>query len=135
MTILNEEFYWLTLTVCMTGLMWVPYIINRIVEQGIMTAIWDPQGETETKVAWANRMARAHSNAVENLVIFAPLVLAIQFTGLNDDTTALACMAYFFARLLHFISFSMGIPVARVVTFMVSVVAQLALVFTLLAVV
>jgi len=135
MTILNEELYWLTLTVCMTGLMWVPYIINRIVEQGIMTAIWDPQGETETKVAWANRMARAHSNAVENLVIFAPLVLAIQFTGLNDDTTALACMAYFFARLLHFISFSMGIPVARVVTFMVSVVAQLALVFTLLAVV
>lgn len=51
----------------------VPYIINRMLEQGIGRAIWDPQGITKTEVNWAERMMRAHKNAVENLVVFAPL--------------------------------------------------------------
>ena len=135
MTMLSNELYWLVLTVSLTGLMWVPYIINRIVEQGMLFAIWDPQGETATKTAWADRMARAHNNAVENLAIFAPLVLAIQFAQMNNDLTTMACMTYFYARLLHFIGFSLGVPVIRVVTFMVSVVAQFALAFTLLGIV
>ena len=129
---LTVELYWLTITVLMTGLMWLPYIINRIVEQGIGFALWDPQGETITQIAWADRMARAHKNAVENLVIFAPLVLALHLTHLNSELTALACMIYFFSRLAHFIVFSFGIPIMRVLTFMVSVAAQLILAFTLL---
>lgn len=135
MTTLSTELYWLTLTVLMTGLMWLPYILNRIIEQGIVCATWDPQGETATKVAWADRMARAHANAVENLVIFAPLVLTVQLTNFNSEFTALACMVYFFSRLTHFVVFTFGVPVLRVITFMVSVAAQLLLVFTLLGVV
>jgi uncharacterized MAPEG superfamily protein len=77
-------------------------------------------------------MARAHTNAVENLIIFAPLVLTLQLTHLNNELTALACMIYFFSRLIHYIVFSFGIPVIRVLTFMVSVVAQLILAFTVL---
>ena len=135
MTTLSTEIYWLTLTVLMTGLMWLPYIINRIFEQGIVSATWDPQGETSTKVAWADRMARAHANAVENLVIFAPLVLAVQLSNLNSEFTALASMVYFFSRLMHFVVFTFGVPVFRVITFMVSVAAQLILAFTLLGIV
>ena len=129
---LTTELYWLTLTVLMTGLMWLPYIINRMLEQGLGFAIWDPQGETKTDIVWAERMARAHTNAVENLIIFAPLVLTLQLTQLNNELTALACMIYFFSRLIHYIVFSFSIPVIRVLTFMVSVVAQLILAFTVL---
>ena len=132
---LPTELYWLTVTTLMTGLMWVPYIINRIIEQGIGTAIWDPQGETKTQTLWAERMARAHKNAVENLIIFAPLVLTLHLTHLNNELTAFACMLYFFSRLTHYVFFSFGIPVIRVLTFMVSVVAQLILAFTLLGVI
>ncbi len=132
---LTTELYWLTVTVLMTGLMWVPYIINRIIEQGMGFAIWDPQGETKTQICWAERMARAHKNAVENLIIFAPLVLALHLTDLNNELTALACMLYFFSRLTHFLVFSFGVPVLRVLAFMVSVVAQLILAFTLLGVI
>jgi uncharacterized MAPEG superfamily protein len=131
---LTTELYWLTLTVLMTALMWVPYIINRMVEQGMGFAIWDPQGETKTERAWAERMARAHKNAVENLIIFAPLVLTLHLTHLNNELTALACMMYFFSRLTHYIVFSFGIPVIRVLIFMVSAVAQLILAFTLLGI-
>ena len=129
---ITTELYWLTLTVLMTGLMWLPYIINRIVEQGAGFALWDPQGETKTQIAWAERMTRAHKNAVENLIIFAPLVLTVQLAHLNNELTALACMVYFFSRLTHYIVFSFGIPVIRVLAFMVSVVAQLILAFILL---
>ena len=132
---LNTDLYWLTLTVLMTGLMWVPYIINRALEQGIGFAVWAPQGETKTRYAWAERMARAHYNALENLIIFAPLVLTIQLTQLNNELTALACMVYFFSRLTHYLVFSFGVPVMRILAFMVSVVAQLILAFTLLGLV
>ena len=129
---LTTELYWLTLTVLMTGLMWLPYIINRMIEHGLGFAIWDPQGETKTEIVWAERMARAHTIAVENLIIFAPLVFTLQLTHLSNEMTALACMIYFFSRLIHYIVFSFGIPVIRVLSFMVSVVAQLILAFTVL---
>jgi uncharacterized MAPEG superfamily protein len=132
---LTTELYWLSLTVLMTGLMWVPYIINRIIEQGMGFAIWDPQGETQTQSAWAERMARAHNNAVENLIIFAPLVLSLHLTSLNNELTAMACMVYFYSRLTHYLVFSLGVPVLRILAFMVSVAAQLILAFTLLGIV
>ncbi len=132
---MTAELHWLTLTVLMTGLMWVPYIINRIVEQGIGFALWDSQGETKTQRAWADRMARAHNNAVENLIIFAPLVLTLHITNLNNELTAMACLMYFFSRLTHYLVFSFGIPLLRVLTFMVSVAAQLILAFTLLGII
>ncbi len=131
---LTAELYWLTLTVLMTALMWVPYIINRMLEQGIGSAIWDPQGVTKTKFAWAERMIRAHNNAVENLAIFAPLVLTLHLMHLNNELTALACMIYFYARLTHYIVFSLGLPMMRVLTFMVNVISQLILAFTLLGI-
>jgi uncharacterized MAPEG superfamily protein len=97
--------------------------------------MWDPQGETKTQITWAERMMRAHQNAVENLVIFAPLVLILHVMHLSNELTTLACMIYFYSRLTHFVVFSFGIPLIRVFTFMVSVAAQLILAFTLLGIV
>lgn len=132
---LAPELYWLTLTTLMTGLMWVPYIINRLVEQGPLRATWDPQGETATRVPWAGRMMRAHENAVENLVIFAPLVLALQLAGIGSPVTTGACVLYCFARLAHYIVFTLGLPVVRVLTFATGVAAQLTLGLALLGVI
>ncbi|MGD2119700.1 MAG: MAPEG family protein [Chromatiales bacterium] len=132
---LGPELFWLTLTVLMTALMWVPYIISRLFEQGFARALWDPQGVTGTRVTWADRMMRAHQNAVENLVIFAPLVLMVHMTGMSNELTALMCMVYFYARLLHFLVFSFGTPVLRIPVFAVGVAAQLVLGLRLLGLV
>ncbi|MEZ5542096.1 MAG: MAPEG family protein [Pseudomonadota bacterium] len=132
---LAPELYWLTLTTLMTGLMWLPYILNRLAEQGPLTALWDPQGETATRVRWADRMMRAHLNAVENLVIFAPLVLALQVAGISSRATVVACMVYFLARLGHYIVFTLGLPVLRVLTFATGVAAQVTLALALLGLV
>jgi len=129
---LSPELYWLTITILMTGLMWVPYILNRLAEKGALKAIWDPQGDTTTLVPWADRMMRAHQNAVENLVIFAPLVLALQIAGISSTATVSACVVYFFARLAHYIVFTLGIPLVRVLAFAAGVAAQVTLALALL---
>lgn len=132
---LTQELFWLGATVTMTALFWVPYILNRLHEQGILAALTDPSGSTHTEVKWAYRMMRAHENAVEHLVIFAPLVLALHVVGVSNAATVMACMVYFFARALHFAVFTFGVPYLRVVTFLVGVAAQLVLAYQLLVVV
>ena len=129
---LSTELYWLTLTVMMTAISWLPYIINRMLEQGILQALWDRFGETEAESAWATRMMKAHANGVENLVVFAPLVFLVQLTGVNSETTAMACIIYFFARLVHFIVFTFAIPLLRVVSFLAGFGAQFILGLTIL---
>lgn len=126
-TELSLELYWLTLSVIMTSLLWIPYIANRILEQGILAALWDRFGDTDTEKPWAKRMMQAHVNAVENLVIFAPLVLLVQLSGVNSNTTAAACMIYFFVRLAHYLSFTFALPLLRVLTFLAGFAVQITL--------
>ena len=77
-------------------------------------------------------MMQAHENAVENLVIFAPLVILIQMTGMNSKTTATACMIYFFTRLLHYVVFTLAAPLLRVITFLIGFAVQIILTLALL---
>ncbi|MDH5483661.1 MAG: MAPEG family protein [Gammaproteobacteria bacterium] len=132
-TSLTIEIYWLIATLLMTSLFWLPYILNRMLEQGIVNALWDPLGDTRTEKPWANRMMQAHNNAVENLVIFAPLAILVQITGTNSTMTANACMIYFISRLLHYSAFTFAIPLLRVITFLCGFGAQLTLGISLLS--
>ena len=133
-TELSTELNWLVATLLMTSLFWIPYIINRMLEQGIFNALWDRFGQTDTQKGWAHRMMQAHNNAIENLAIFAPLVLLIQITGMNSTTTATACSVYFFARLTHYFVFTFALPLLRVVTFLTGFGAQLILAATLIGI-
>src|SRR5262249_23212293 len=40
--IMSNELFWLALTVAMTGLFWVPYILDRIMVRGLMGALANP---------------------------------------------------------------------------------------------
>ena len=133
--VLTPELYWLALTTVMTGLFWIPYILQRILENGALPALLDPQGLTHMDAPWAQRMLRAHQNAVENLVIFAPLVLALHVTGTNTSVTAVACIVYFFARAAHFFIYTLAIPLLRTVAFIAGFGAQMVLALTLLGII
>ena len=39
---MSTELLWLVLTVAMTGLFWVPYILDRIMARGLMGAMVNP---------------------------------------------------------------------------------------------
>lgn len=129
---MSPELYWLTLTSVMTGLLWVPYIVNRLAEHGVLFGLWDPEGITATERAWAARMMKAHENAVENLAVFAPLALTVHLAGVGNEATANAAAVYFAARAGHALVFTFGVPVLRVLLFLTGVGAQLTLALRIL---
>lgn len=124
---MTKELLWLTLTVILTGLMWVPYILDRIMARGLMGAMDNPKRGDKPQSPWAQRLYFAHTNAVENLIIFAPLVLILDAQGHSTESTVIACAVYFWARLAHAIVYTMGVPVLRTLAFTVGFLAQAAL--------
>ena len=125
---MTKELTWLTLTVILTGLMWVPYILDRIKVRGLMGTLANPSRNEKPQSPWAQRLYFAHTNAVDNLVVFAPLVLILDAQGYSTRGTVIACAVYFWARLAHAIVYAMGIPVVRTLAFSVGFLAQAALV-------
>lgn len=116
---LPPELFWLTAATALTAVLWVPYILNRIIERGLWGALSNPPGTAVPSAAWANRMISAHRNAVENLVVFAPLVLVAVIAHRTGSATAQAVITYFLARLVHAVVYTAGIPVLRTLAFAV----------------
>jgi uncharacterized MAPEG superfamily protein len=114
---MSIELYWLSLTLAITALFAFPYVLNRIAVRGLLGAMRNPSPEDKPLAPWAERAQRAHANAVENLVLFAPAVLAIQLLNRGDPLTGMACALFFFSRLIHFVVYTAGIPVLRTLAF------------------
>ena len=125
---MSRELFWLTLTVAMTGLFWLPYILDRFAVRGLMPTLGNPRPDAKPQSGWAQRMMAAHTNAVENLVVFAPLVLVAQALDIHTGTTAFACGLYFWSRLAHVVVYTAGIPVLRTLAFAGGWIAQAILV-------
>ena len=74
----------------------------------------------------ARRAKRAHYNAIENLAVFATLVLVAQAMGKADAAqVALATQLYFWARLVHFPALTFGMPGVRTLAFLAGFAAQI----------
>jgi uncharacterized MAPEG superfamily protein len=121
---MTRELFWLTLTVILTGLLWVPYILNRCMVRGLGGAMANPSRNDKPHAEWATRLMFAHDNAVENLVVFAPLVLILNANDYSSPWTVLACAVYFWARVAHLVVYTMGLPVFRTLAFTVGFLAQ-----------
>lgn len=130
---MSHELFWLVMTTAMTGLMWVPYVLDRVMVRGLVGAMANPSPTDRPQSPWAQRLEAAHYNAVENLVVFAALVLATQDLNVNlaTPTTWIACMLYFWSRLAHVIFYTLGIPMLRTLAFVGGFVAQVMLVLAL----
>ena len=77
-------------------------------------------------------MKAGHANAVENLVVFATLVLIANAAGVSNATTVLACEIYFWARLVHIIAYTFAVPWVRTLAFTVGFFCQAAIVLQLI---
>lgn len=128
---MSKELLWLTLTVILTGILWIPYTIDRIKVRGLMGAMANPSRNDKPQSPWAQRLYFAHTNAVDNLVIFAPLVLILDNIGYTSSATVTACAVYFWARLAHAIVYALGVPVLRTLAFAVGFGAQVVLVLAI----
>ena len=77
----------------------------------------------------------AHDNAIENLIIFAPLVLILNAIDYSDKWTVMACAVYFWARVAHLIVYTIGLPIFRTLAFTVGFLAQAVLALAIFKVV
>jgi uncharacterized MAPEG superfamily protein len=128
----TTELYWLTLTALMTALFWVPYVLNRVAATGLGGTLAGSAPDSGRLAEWSQRAIRAHYNAIENLAIFAPIVLTAHLLGISNGATRAAVVVYFFARLAHYVVYSAGIPAARTLTFTAGWLAQIAIIASIL---
>ena len=78
---------------------------------------------------WAGRAARAHHNMLENLVLFASLVLVAALAGKTNATTLLGAQLFFWARVAYAVVYLGGIPWLRTAAWLVALIG-LALIFS-----
>ena len=121
----SPEIYWLVLTVVLTALLWIPQILHSILRAGIKTALLYPDEAATQYADWAVRSKAAHNNAVENLVIFVPLVLLVLLLDIGNELTALTTLIYFTTRVFHYVMHVLAIPIMRTVAFLIGFACQL----------
>ncbi len=118
----TPELWVLTVTATATLLMWIPYVTARMSARGLAAiAPLDPGFPREPE--WAERAKRAHANALENLVVFAPVVIVAALVGASTPATILAAQVYLVARLVHYVTHVAGVPYVRTGAFLVGVCA------------
>jgi uncharacterized MAPEG superfamily protein len=120
---MKTEILYLTFVAALTGLLWVPYILDRVAMRGLLDAVGYPENP-KPQSPWAQRLMKAHANAVENLVVFATLVLAAHALGVTSSAVAGACIVYFWARVVHVLSYTLAIAWVRTLAFTVGFAAQ-----------
>jgi len=126
------ELKYLALVATLTALIWIPYILNTIMVRGVLDAVGYPENP-KPLAPWATRMKAAHYNAVENLVVFAALVLVANAVGVKGGAAAMACMIYFWARAVHLLAYTFAIPWVRTLAFAVGFGCQVTLACKILA--
>ncbi|MDX2205823.1 MAG: MAPEG family protein [Hyphomicrobiaceae bacterium] len=116
---MSPELSYMTLTALFTAVIWVPIVLNRLAEMGIWKALKNPEPDVRPHADWAYRLANAHRNAIENLVVFAPLALAIHVMSYGTALTAAAAATFFWARVAHAVIYAFGVPLLRTIAFAV----------------
>ena len=120
---MKPELMYLVWVTILTGLMWIPYVLDRIGVWGLTDTVGYPEAPKQQS-AWARRMKAAHANATENLVIFATLVLVANAAGISTGATVFAAALYFWARLVHLVAHTFALPWVRTLAFVGGFVGQ-----------
>ena len=129
---MTTELTYLALVTILTSLLWIPYILNMILVRGLADAVGYPEDPAPLS-PWSARMKAAHTNAVENLVVFAALVLIAHAIGVSNEATAMASQIYLWARSVQGLSDTARIPWVLTISFTAGFACPITLAWQLLA--
>lgn len=129
---MKPEITWLVWVTVLTALLWVPYVLDRFATWGITDTVGYPQNP-KPQSPWAQRLKKAHANAVENLVVFAALVLAASAAGVSTPLIGTAAMLYFWSRVVHVVAYALALPWVRTLGFTGGFIAQMIVAWQILA--
>lgn len=115
---MSTDLKMLAWTAAFTALIWLPYILARIMASGLVPTL-TYAADRDPLPGWAERARRAHYNAVENLAPFAAVVIVAHLTATANGATAIAAIVYFWARVVHYVGYALGAPFVRTLAFAV----------------
>ncbi len=98
---------------------------------GLNTLAGNREGLPEIK-GWAGRAKRAHLNMVENMVLFAALVLIAAVAGKANAMTAVGAAIFFWGRVAYAVIYVAGIAWLRTLAWFVSVIGKVLIALELL---
>jgi uncharacterized MAPEG superfamily protein len=114
-------------SVALTVILVLIAVLGAMLQVGLPTLAGNREKLADC-TGWAGRAQRAHRNMLENLVLFAVLVLVAQVTGKLNAMTALGAQLFFWARVAHSIFYIAGVMWLRTLAWIVSI-AGLILIF------
>lgn len=95
--------------------------LARIPEGGIEWAASNREKFIEGK-PWVGRADRAQRNHHDNLAMIAAVILIAHLSGQADEVTANAAIAVLVCRVLHGVTYMVGIPTMRSLSYVGSIV-------------
>ena len=125
---MKPELALLVWAVLLTFVQMLVAVMGAIVQVGLPALAANREGLAPC-TGWAGRAARAHHNMLENLVLFAAVVLVAVVAGRTNSVTLLGAQIFFWARLVYAVVYWAGIPWLRTSVWLVSVVG-LVLIFS-----
>jgi uncharacterized MAPEG superfamily protein len=103
----------------LTVLQMVVAVTGATMQVGLPTLAGNREGLPPLQ-GWAGRAVRAHHNMLENLVLFAVLVVAASVVQKLNAMTALGAELFFWGRVAYAPIYIAGIPWLRTAAFAVS---------------
>lgn len=88
---------------------------------GLMAMVGNRENMPEI-AGWGGRANRAARNMVENLVLFAVVVLAVVAAGKSNAMTLLGAQLFFYARIAYAVCYIGGIKWLRTLSWLTSVI-------------
>jgi uncharacterized MAPEG superfamily protein len=124
---MKPELMWLVYAVGLTFVQMLVAVSGCTLQVGLPKLAGNREGLAEF-AGWPGRAQRAHRNMLENLVLFAALVLVAVLAGRTNTTTLLGAQIFFWARLVYAPVYMAGVPWLRTAVWFISVIG-LALIF------
>lgn len=118
---MKPELMWLVWAVALAVVQMLVAVTGAFLQVGLPKLVGNRE-DMPALAGWAGRADRAHHNMLENLVLFAALVLTASVSGKANDTVVLGAQIFFWARLVYAGVYLIGIPWLRTGVWTVSVI-------------
>ena len=118
---MKPELMYLTWAVALTVAQMLIAVSGATLQVGLPALAGNREGLPPC-TGWAGRAQRAHHNMLENLVLFAALVLVVVVSNKTNATTVLGAQIFVWARVAYALVYLAGIPWLRTLAWLVSMI-------------
>jgi uncharacterized MAPEG superfamily protein len=118
---MKPELMLLVWAVALTVVQMLVAVTGAFMQVGLPTLVGNRENFPVLK-GWAGRADRAHANMLQNLALFAALVLVAVVSGKTNDATLLGAQLFFWARVAYAAVYLIGLPWLRTGVWFASVI-------------